>query len=332
MRHAPARMIGNRLGVGDHEEGEQQERAALQLMAPDGHALPEPRHTKSERRRVEGEKRECDVGAASAVDDETAERDEPSCESEVRSPLARGHPGARQEHEREDDPEVPGIEEVLAAHANQELRADRDDGSERVGPGAVGAQQQREAERGDRCTARARAGFSSPAITQPLGRDRGDEREHALLGTQGEIAEPSACAEQRSEHSDLEDPRIARQCPRPARSVASVATFDGDHVFHLVEENVAAEISCSAGPSPQGVDHVCPPSLVEKRSPFAVRMLAFNTLQAVIWTMSAFVGEGKRSQVRPSLLRSTVPFAPAAQQSPSDGAEPAKSGDSVGTG
>ena len=61
-------------------------------------------------------------------------------------------------------------------------------------------------------------------------------------------------------------------------------------------------------------------------------MLAFNTLQAVIWTMSSLVGEDMRSQVLPSLLRSTVLCTPATQQTPSDGAEPASNGDSVTAG
>src|SRR5262245_34204252 len=61
-------------------------------------------------------------------------------------------------------------------------------------------------------------------------------------------------------------------------------------------------------------------------------MLAFNTFQAVTWTMSALVGEDRRSQVLPSLLRSTVPCTPATQQTPSDGAEPVSNGDSVTAG
>jgi len=211
MHDAAARMVGNRPGIGDHEEGEQQQRATLQLMKPHGAALAEPEHAQRENAEMAAE--ECDrhVGAPRALHDQRTERDEPPRERDVVAPLARRHPRARQREQREDHAEVAGIEDVLAANAYSELRADRDQCRQRMRPRIVGAQQQRQAERRDRGAAHSLGLHASAPLAEALRGERRGEGQQALLGSDREITPPGPGAQKNRQCADLEQTRIVRQ-------------------------------------------------------------------------------------------------------------------------
>src|ERR1051325_2802944 len=139
------------------------------------------------------------VGTARAMDDEPAERDEPSGEREIVAPLTRRDPRPWERDQREDDAEISGIENVLAPHPQHELGADGDERGERVRRAIVGTQQQREAERGDQRAQQARAATSDEKIA---GARRGygrSERESALLRSDREIAQQGGGTAQRAQ-------------------------------------------------------------------------------------------------------------------------------------
>src|SRR5882724_5500212 len=198
-------------------------------MRPDGEALSEPENAQREKAEMEAEERETDVGAPSAMHDEAAERDEPAGEREVVAPLSRRDPRAGEHEQREEDAEVSRIEDVLAAHAEHELRADRDHRGERMRPEVVGAKQQREAEPGDQCTPGPRLRLAAPTIADLLRQPGGGEREQALLGVDREVSQPRAGREQQSQRRDLKDSRVAIR-----------------HAHVLAMENAPRALSCGS--------------------------------------------------------------------------------------
>ena len=70
--------IGRRFGVRDHEEGEEEERAVLDLVDWNGEPRSEPERAAEKDRAVAREERKGDVGARGAVHHEAAE----ACEEE----------------------------------------------------------------------------------------------------------------------------------------------------------------------------------------------------------------------------------------------------------
>lgn len=209
-----AAMVRDRHRIGDHEEREEKERTAAEVMDEDRGGLAEPRDAGGERAEVAGEKRRAHVGPARPSDDEGAERHEPRRERDVGAPLARRHPCVRQKHEGGDGAEVGGVEEMLASPAKEEFPADRERGGERVDPERRRAQEQRQPEGGNDRAPQAGAAPAREPSQRRLRAYRGAERERDLARPDREVAKPGARGEQQTEAGDLEEPRVA--CPAAA--------------------------------------------------------------------------------------------------------------------
>jgi len=140
--------IRRRPGVRDHEEGEDEERSALQLVQGYGDRVPEPRGTAHEQQQVQREERVGDVAPARPVDDEAPEASDQEAEEGGAPPLGWGDPRpSREEQAREGD--VRRIEEVLPAQPQDELAAHGEDGPESRDKGEVRPQQQAKRESRD---------------------------------------------------------------------------------------------------------------------------------------------------------------------------------------
>ena len=106
------------------------------------HRLAEIERPAEHQRAVEGDERVGDVAARRAVDDQAAEARHQEREERHRSPLPRRHPDLIGQQQHRDDAAVGGIEDVLAAEADDELAGDGDDGRQDRQVGPVGAEQQ----------------------------------------------------------------------------------------------------------------------------------------------------------------------------------------------
>src|SRR5208337_1497359 len=124
VRDSAAASVGAGHRIRDHEECEQQQRAALELMRPDGPSIAEVLDAKRERAKIEGEKGPADVAAARALSHQHAQHHEPSRDGHVLTPLARRYPRAGKQEVREDDAEGRGIEQMLVAKTEERLRGD----------------------------------------------------------------------------------------------------------------------------------------------------------------------------------------------------------------
>ena len=95
-----------------------------------------------------------DVGAARRVQHEDGEKAQQRGEPDRRAPLARRNPHAVRREQQHHDGEAGRIPDVLAVDAEDEFRADGDDGGNCMQPRLVGAQQQAQREPGDQRRAR----------------------------------------------------------------------------------------------------------------------------------------------------------------------------------
>src|SRR5271170_6395106 len=109
--------VGTGHRIGNHEEREHKQRAALELMRPHGPSLAEISDAECERAEMEDEEGPADVAAARAIRHERPEHHHPSGYRNILTPLAGRHPRAGEKNDREDDAEGGGIEQMLAAVA-----------------------------------------------------------------------------------------------------------------------------------------------------------------------------------------------------------------------
>ncbi len=142
-RDAPGAGARRGLGVGDHVEGEDEERAATQLAQRDPEWIAEVERAAEEEPCPAGEKGGGDVEARRSRHHEAAGSGHQQPEVRRAAPLAGRHP-AEAEHERHHDREVGGIEEVAIARAQRELAPDRDRGGGDHRRHVIGAEQETE--------------------------------------------------------------------------------------------------------------------------------------------------------------------------------------------
>lgn len=152
MHRARSRMIRRRHWIGNHEEGEEQQRAIGELMFEDGPALPEVQNPQRQRADIARKETPTNIGTTRAGRDERSERDHPPGERDVLAPLTGRNPRSRQREHRKDDAEVGGIEKMLSSNADQRLRENCHRCRHRMNPQIIRPQQQREAESRDNGT------------------------------------------------------------------------------------------------------------------------------------------------------------------------------------
>jgi len=115
-------------GVGDHEEGENQECAALELVERDGEWVAEPEGANEEKGDPETEEGE---GCCAAFDFEQDEGGEAGAEGEnpyCAAPLCGGYPDLIGQQEQDgDDAEIGGVEDVFVVCAQEKFTGDGDD-------------------------------------------------------------------------------------------------------------------------------------------------------------------------------------------------------------
>ncbi len=135
---AGARVRG-RLRVRDHEEGEDQQRAALEAVERNRERLAEPGGARDDERQVDAQERHGDVRAGGPLHDEAAGAGQEKPPERRLPPLPRRDPGVSRREDRHDDSEIGGVEDVLAAPAQEELARDgcrRGEHGERRGVGS----------------------------------------------------------------------------------------------------------------------------------------------------------------------------------------------------
>ena len=200
---APCPRIGRGLGIRDHEEGEQHERAALEPVQGNAHGLSQPEGSSGEQRDVADEKCEGHIAPRCPVHDQAAGRREQESEHGRAAPLTGRDPhAAREEHHRHQR-EVRGIEDVLAAHAQHELAENGDGGRhdhqlERIRP-------EQEAQRQSRYQCALRVEGRAPGHTRrgELGQQDGDEDGDRMRDRQIEPEPPDAVDEEAAERRNL---------------------------------------------------------------------------------------------------------------------------------
>jgi hypothetical protein len=111
-------VIGRGLGIGDHEEGEQHERAGLELLDGDGERIAEICRARQQKARVGGQERQRDVEALGPGQDEHAEAREREHQQRFAAPLAGRDPGVAGCHDEGDDGEVGRVEDMLSVDAD----------------------------------------------------------------------------------------------------------------------------------------------------------------------------------------------------------------------
>ncbi len=248
VRDAAAAMVGSGHRIGDHEEGEQQQGAAAQLMGQDGPSLTQPHHAEGKRTDIEGEERPTDVGAPRLTGDHAAHRYHPSRQRHVLAPLAGGDPRSRKRRQREQHAEIGGIKQMLAAYPQDKFRSNRGPGRRRMYPPVIGAQQERDAEAGDDGAADGAGGPPCKAFAQLLAQQSACERQRDLAGPQTEIAQPGAGGKQNPQRQDLRHPRIGTDAAQPRSDFAAVHTAKALGALNGNARRTCRKFSSKPGP------------------------------------------------------------------------------------
>ena len=104
--------IGRRLGIRDHEEREQEERAVLKMVKGNREGVAEKRCTGEDDRAIETDEGVGDVASRRAVDHEATATGEKKREEGSGAPLARRHPDTRAQSHHHGQSEVGWVEHV----------------------------------------------------------------------------------------------------------------------------------------------------------------------------------------------------------------------------
>lgn len=108
------------LVVGNHEEGEDQQRTAFNLVQWDCERVAEPQRSNEQQTNVETKKGECDIGSCRPGDDHTAETGDQKTEPSHLPPLPRRDP-AKTTGKDHDECDVCGVKYVLFLPPDDEL-------------------------------------------------------------------------------------------------------------------------------------------------------------------------------------------------------------------
>ena len=196
--------VGRRLRVGDHEEAEEQEGAALEAVKGDRQRLAERQRPSDQQCGVCGQEGQGHVASGGAVDDQHPGAGHRESKRRRGAPLARRHPGLVGREEEGDEGAVGRIEDVLAAKANHELGADRDRRGDRRQPERVGAEEQTEAERRDERALGPRSPRGAgPPVADPLHRQRGRQGDGHLRRAEVETEPAETVNQERRQGQDL---------------------------------------------------------------------------------------------------------------------------------
>jgi hypothetical protein len=123
-QHPASPRIGRRLGVRNHEERENEERAISQAMQWNRDRFAEPGGAAEEEARVRAEEAERDVGPFGARHDDQPDGGNQERKERRLAPLTGRHPGVTRQQQRRNDAEVRRIEHVLSSNANGEFAPD----------------------------------------------------------------------------------------------------------------------------------------------------------------------------------------------------------------
>jgi len=188
---APEPRVGRGARIGNHEEGEDQQRAALQLVQRDRERIAEPKGAREQERGVAGEEEDRDVGAARGVQHQDGAKGDERCEPDAGAPLAGRDPHVIGEHEQRHDGEAGRVEHVLAVAPDHEFGENRDDAGDGGERRLVGAQEQAERQPGDEGRAQVELLEPEPPGAGRLRRERRRERERARqrLGAEIDVEE-----------------------------------------------------------------------------------------------------------------------------------------------
>ena len=213
----PSRESGDGARVGDHEEREDQERAALHLVNRDGERIAQPpgarrtaapRECRERRSRCRTRRAACSTRIAKKARSAANHTVEPHAPGEIQH-AARGE----QQH---DDGEARRIPDVLAVDAEDEFRADGDHAGQRMQPGIVRPQQQAQRQSGDQRRARVECRQLEPPRADGLRCERADDGERAVERARAEIEPAEIVDQQGCERGDLVMARIGPETGRGA--------------------------------------------------------------------------------------------------------------------
>lgn len=142
----PARAgVRRGLGVGNHEERENQQSDALDLMQRDRQRVAEPESSRDEQTDVESEKAQGHIRARRPRHDEASHPGDEQAEPDDLPPLSRRDP-SEAGGDRDDQREIRGIEDVLLAPPDDELAGNGDEGRQCDDSQIVGAEEDAQAD------------------------------------------------------------------------------------------------------------------------------------------------------------------------------------------
>ena len=222
---APEPAVRRGLRIGDHEEREEQQRAALQPVQRDGHRLAQPERAPEDQREIGAEKGERHIAPRGAIHHQPAEAGHEKAEERRVSPLAGRDPhlAVGREHQR-DEAEVRRVEEMLAAQAQAELAGDREEGRRRREPGRIRAEQQAKRKPGDQRAAGIELRQPPPPGARPLRAERHAEEQRHARRRHAKLEPGQPVQEQPGEGGDLEEARVgshgcAERYENPSRNL-----------------------------------------------------------------------------------------------------------------
>jgi hypothetical protein len=200
---APTPRVRRGLRIRDHEEGEQHQRAALEPVQGNVEGLSEPERSSREERDVGDEKRERHVASRSAVHHEPAGRREQEAEDGRAAPLAGGDPDAAGDQDHRHQREVRGIEDVLAAHSQDELARDGDDGRHDGQVEGIGPEQEAQRQSRDQGALRVEGRTPGDSGRRELRQQHSDEDGHCMSDRHIEAEPPDAVDQEAAERRNL---------------------------------------------------------------------------------------------------------------------------------
>ena len=87
--NAAGARVGRRLGIGDHEEREEEQRAVLHPMKRNGHRLAQPERAADEDRTPGHDERVGHITPRRTIDHQAADAGDEKCEEGQAAPLSR---------------------------------------------------------------------------------------------------------------------------------------------------------------------------------------------------------------------------------------------------